>query len=255
MLLSYLRTFSSISHKKTKEADSIILFGSIADSLAIILGSFAGIILRNINEQTKDTVTKGIGLGIIILAVQMGIQATSFILIIISICLGGLLGEWLKIEDSMARFGMFLENRFARGNSNFSEGFVTATLIFVIGSMGIIGAIESGVSGNHQTLLTKAVMDGFMASMLTASLGVGVLFSAVPVLIYQGAITLFARFIIQYVPEDLLAIIMSQISVIGGLMILGIGLNILNLTKIRISNFLPGILVLITLLVMQYYYF
>ena len=185
----------------------------------------------------------------------MGIQATSFILIIISICLGGLIGEWLKIEDSMARFGMFLENRFARGNSNFSEGFVTATLIFVIGSMGIIGAIESGVSGNHQTLLTKAVMDGFMASMLTASLGVGVLFSAVPVLIYQGAITLFARFIIQYVPEDLLAIIMSQISVIGGLMILGIGLNILNLTKIRISNFLPGILVLITLLVMQYYYF
>ncbi|MGM0122824.1 hypothetical protein IGI37_000190 [Enterococcus sp. AZ194] len=233
----------------------MVLLGSLADSLGIVIGSLAGILLRNINEQTKDTVTKGIGLGVVILAIQMGIQASSFILIIISICLGGLIGEWAKIEDRMGRFGLFLENRFARGNSNFSEGFVTATLIFVIGSMGIIGAIESGVSGNHQTLLTKAVMDTFMASMLTASLGVGVLFSAIPVLLYQGAITLFASFIIQYVPDGLLTILMDQISVIGGLMILAIGLNIMKLTKIRVSNFLPGILVLIVILTVQYYYF
>ena len=217
-----------------------MLLGSLVNCLAIMAGSFSGIILRNITEQTKDTVTKGISLGVVALAIQMSLQASSFIIIIISICLGGMIGEFLKIEDSMTRLGLFLENRFARDNSNFAEGFVTATLIYVIGSMGIIGAIESGVTGNHQTLFTKAVMDGFMSIMLTASLGIGVLFSAFPVLIYQGAITIFASVIVRYLPTE---------------MILAIGLNVMKLTKIRVSNYLPGILVLIAIMVVQYYYF
>lgn len=233
----------------------MLLLGSLVNCLAIIAGSFSGVVLRNITEQTKDTVTKGISLGVVALAIQMSLQASSFIIIIISICLGGMIGEFLKIEDSMTRLGLFLENRFARGNSNFAEGFVTATLIYVIGSMGIIGAIESGVSGNHQTLFTKAVMDGFMSIMLTASLGIGVLFSAFPVLIYQGAITIFASVIVRYLPTELLDSLMNEISAIGGLMILAIGLNVMKLTKIRVSNYLPGILVLIAIMVVQYYYF
>lgn len=232
-----------------------MLLGSIVNCLAIIAGSFSGIVLRNITEQTKDTVTKGISLGVVALAIQMSMQASSFIVIIISICLGGMIGEFLKIEDSMTRLGLFLGNRFARGNSNFAEGFVTATLIYVIGSMGIIGAIESGVTGSHQTLFTKAVMDGFMSIMLTASLGIGVLFSAFPVLLYQGAITIFASVIVRYLPKELLDSLMNEISAIGGLMILAIGLNVMKLTKIRVSNYLPGILVLIAILVVQYYYF
>lgn len=232
-----------------------MLLGSIVNCLAIMVGSFSGIVLRNITEQTKDTVTKGISLGVIALAIQMSLQASSFIIIIISICLGGMIGEFLKIEDSMTQLGLFLENRFARGNSNFAEGFVTATLIYVIGSMGIIGAIESGVTGSHQTLFTKAVMDGLMSIMLTASLGIGVLFSAFPVLIYQGAITIFASVIVRYLPKELLDSLMNEISAIGGLMILAIGLNVMKLTKIRVSNYLPGILVLIVIMVIQYYYF
>lgn len=155
----------------------------------------------------------------------------------------------------MTNLGLLLEKRFARGNGNFAEGFVTATLIYVIGSMGIIGAIESGISGNHQTLFTKAVMDGFMSIMLTASLGIGVLFSAFPVLIYQGIITIFASFIVRYLPPELLDSIMTEISAIGGLMILAIGLNVMKLTKIRVSNYLPGIIVLIIIMIVQYYYF
>lgn len=232
-----------------------MLLGSVVNCLAIIAGSFAGVILRNITEQTKDTVTKGIALGVIALAIQMSLQASSFIIIIISICIGGMIGEFLKIEDSMTRLGLFLENRFARGNSNFAEGFVTATLIYLIGSMGIIGAIQSGVTGSHQTLFTKSVMDGFMSIMLTASLGIGVLFSAFPVLIYQGAITIFASIIVRYLPKELLDILMNEISAIGGLMILAIGLNVMKLTKIRVSNYLPGIVVLIVIMVVQYYYF
>lgn len=232
-----------------------MLLGSVVNCLAIIAGSFAGVILRNITEQTKDTVTKGIALGVIAFAIQMSLQASSFIIIIISICIGGMIGEFLKIEDSMTRLGLFLENRFARGNSNFAEGFVTATLIYLIGSMGIIGAIQSGVTGSHQTLFTKSVMDGFMSIMLTASLGIGVLFSAFPVLIYQGAITIFASIIVRYLPKELLDMLMNEISAIGGLMILAIGLNVMKLTKIRVSNYLPGIVVLIVIMIVQYYYF
>lgn len=233
----------------------MLLLGSFVNFLAIVAGSLSGIVLRNITEQTKETVTKGIALGTIALAIQMSMQTTSFTIIIISICLGGMIGEFLKIEDSMTNLGLLLEKRFARGNGNFAEGFVTATLIYVIGSMGIIGAIESGVSGNHQTLFTKAVMDGFMSIMLTASLGIGVLFSAFPVLIYQGIITIFASFIVRYLPPELLDNIMTEISAIGGLMILAIGLNVMKLTKIRVSNYLPGIIVLIIIMIVQYYYF
>ena len=233
----------------------MILLGSVVNSLAIICGSLLGTILRNISEQTKDTVTKGIGLGVIALGLQMAIKTDSFTLIIISLCLGAMVGEGLKIEAGMNRFGLFLQKHFAKTNGNFAEGFVTSTLIFVIGSMGIIGAIQSGVSGDHQTLYTKAVMDGFMAIMLTASLGLGVLFSSLPVFIYQGLITLLASVLVSYVPHTLLTILMAGISQIGGLLIVAIGLNIMKLTKIRVSNFLPSLVILVLFLTLKYLYF
>lgn len=242
--------------KNTKNEwdEKMILLGSLANGLAIIIGSLLGAILRNISEQMKDTVTKGIGLGVIVLGVQMTFKTTSFIIILISLCLGAMLGELLGLEDKMNQFGLLLEKRYAKPNSNFAEGFVTASLIFLIGSMGIIGAIESGVAHNHQTLFTKAVMDGFMSIMLTATLGVGVLFSAVPVFLYQGLIAVFASLMMRYVPKELLDSLMSEISAIGGLMILGIGLNIMNITKIRVSNYLPGILILIAIITYQFYF-
>ncbi len=233
----------------------MILLGSLVNGIAIILGSLAGFVLRNISEQTKDSVTKGIGLGVIVLGIQMAFKTTSFTMILISLCSGAIIGEYLKIEDRMKQFGLFLEKNYSKSDSNFAEGFVTASLIFVIGSMGIIGAIESGVSLQHQTLYTKSVMDGFMAIMLTASLGTGVLFSAFPVFIYQGMITLFASVIIQYIPQELLDVMMVEISSIGGLMVLAIGLNITELAKIRVSNFLPGLLILIVIIAFKFYYF
>lgn len=233
----------------------MLLFGALVNGLAIIVGSCAGSVLRNISQQMKDTVTKGISLGVIVLGIQMALKTSSFIIILISLCLGAMIGEWLKIEDKMNQFGLFLERKYAKKNSHFAEGFVTASLIFLIGSMGIIGAIESGVSLNHQTLFTKAVMDGFMSIMLTATLGVGVLFSAIPVFLYEGFIAIIASVIVQYIPQELLALLLLEISAIGGLMILAIGLNISSITKIRVSNFLPGLIILIGMVVLQYYYF
>lgn len=232
----------------------MIFLGSIVNAAAILGGSLLGAVLRHMKEDTKDTVTKGIALGVIALGLQMAMKAESFIIILICLCLGAMLGEFLQIENRMNQAGLYLEKRFARPGSNFAEGFVTATLIFQIGSMAIIGAIESGVSLNHETLFTKSVMDGFMSIMLTASLGIGVLFSAIPVFIYQGAITIFASLLMQNLPDALLSVLMNEISAIGGLMILAIGLNIMNLTKIRVSNFLPGLVILIVFISCKFYF-
>lgn len=185
--------------------------GVLVNSVAIILGGCLGAILRNISEEMKDTVTKGIGLGVVALGIQMAIQTKSFTIVIVSLCIGAMVGELFGIENGMNRLGLFLEKRFARSNSNFAEGFVTASLIFVIGSMGIIGSIESGVSGNHATLYTKAVMDGFLSIMLTASLGVGVLFSAVPIFCYQGAIVLAASVLVRLIPSELMTELMGKL--------------------------------------------
>ncbi|PZL75202.1 DUF554 domain-containing protein [Enterococcus plantarum] len=231
----------------------MILLGSLVNGIAIVFGSLLGAVLRNISEQMKDTVTKGIGLGVLVLGIQMAFKTSSFIVIIISLCLGAMLGEAIGIEDKMNDFGLKLEKRYAKPGSNFAEGFVTASLIFLIGSMGIIGAIESGVANNHQTLFTKAVMDGFMSIMLTATLGVGVLFSAVPVFLYQGVIAVSASVLMRYIPKELLDLLMGEISAIGGLMIFAIGLNITGICKIRVSNYLPGILILIGIITVQYY--
>ncbi|AYW45509.1 DUF554 domain-containing protein [Tetragenococcus koreensis] len=229
-----------------------MLTGVFINGLAIAIGSLIGILLRNISEEMKETVTKGIGLGVVVLGIQMAIPTQSFIVIMISLSIGALIGEALKIETLMNRFGLFLQKRFSKSESNFAEGFVTASLIFVIGSLGIIGAIQSGVSGDHETLLTKAVMDGFMAIMLTASFGYGVLFSSIPVVLYQGSIAILANFLVQLVSPSFMDELMNEISAIGGLMILGIGLNLLQLTKLRVSNFLPGIVVLIILLSLKF---
>lgn len=226
--------------------------GVFINGLAIAIGSLIGILLRNISEEMKETVTKGIGLGVVVLGIQMAIPTQSFIVIMISLSIGALIGEALKIETLMNRFGLFLQKRFSKSESNFAEGFVTASLIFVIGSLGIIGAIQSGVSGDHETLLTKAVMDGFMAIMLTASFGYGVLFSSIPVVLYQGSIAILANFLVQLISPSFMDELMNEISAIGGLMILGIGLNLLQLTKLRVSNFLPGIVVLIILLSLKF---
>ena len=232
----------------------MILLGSLINGLAIVFGSLLGAVLRNISEKMKDTVTKGIGLGVLVLGIQMAFKTSSFIVILISLCIGAMVGEALGIENKMNEFGLKLEKRFAKPGSNFADGFVTASLIFLIGSMGIIGAIESGVANNHQTLFTKAVMDGFMSIMLTATLGVGVLFSAFPVFLYQGIIALFASVMMRYIPKELLDLLMGEISAIGGLMIVGISLNIMEITKIRVSNYLPGLLILIGIITLQFYF-
>ena len=125
-----------------------------------------------------------------------------------------------------------------------AQGFITATLIFVIGAMSIVGALDSGIRGDHQVLYTKAMIDGFTAIILTSTLGIGVMFSSIPVFLYQGTIALFATQINNFIPAHLLDLIVMELTATGGILIMGIGLNMLELTKIKVANMLPSILVI-----------
>ena len=222
----------------------MVLLGSFLNALFIIIGALFGRLFKNIPEQMQQTVLSIIGLVVALLGIQMGLESTNFILLIVSLIIGAVIGEWLNLEGKFNRFGKWVESLFGKRaqKGSIAEGFVTASLIFVIGSMGIIGALDSGLRNDHNVLITKGIIDGFMSIILASTLGIGVLISAIPVFLYQGIIALFAGVISTYIPSEALDLFIKEMTATGGIMILAIGLNIAGLTKIRVANLLPAIL-------------
>lgn len=224
----------------------MVLFGSIVNFALIIVGALIGRVLHNIPERMKETVMYGIGLAVVAIGIQMTFESTQLLIVIVSIVIGAVIGEWLNLDDKVNRLGKWIEQKLPTPKKEgpaISQGFVTATLIFVVGSMAIIGAIDSGLRNDHDVLIMKGIIDGFTSIILSSTLGIGVIFAAVPVLLYQGAITLFSTQISRFVPEELLQFFISEMTATGGLMIVAIGLNLIGLTKIRVANLVPGILV------------
>lgn len=223
----------------------MVLLGSLLNALFIVLGAFLGRLIKNIPESMQQTIMTIIGLVIAVLGIQMGLESNNFIIIIVSLVIGTVVGEWLDLEGKFNHFGLWVESLFGKRaqKGTIAQGFVTASLIFVIGSMAIIGALDSGLRNDHDVLITKGIIDGFMAIILASTLGIGVMLSAVPVLLYQGAIALLAGVISTYIPTEALDLFIKEMTATGGVMILAIGLNIANLTKIRVANLLPAIIV------------
>lgn len=222
----------------------MFLLGTIVNGLLIIIGTMLGKLLTRIPENMKATVMHGIGLSVMVLGLQMGFKSANFLIVILSLVIGAVIGEALKLEDKLNSVGDWLERKIgSKGEGSISQGFVTATLIFVIGAMAIIGALDSGIRGDHDVLYTKAIIDGFTALILTTTLGIGVLFSAIPVMLYQGTIALFATQIDKWIPQALMDSFILELTATGGVMIFAIGLNLIGLTRIRVANLLPGILV------------
>jgi uncharacterized protein len=223
----------------------MVLTGTIVNAWFIIFGSMIGIFFTNLSESMKTTVLKGIGLTVTLLGIQMGIQTNNLLAVIMSVVVGSLLGEWLKLDDKFKQTGKWLEAKIGyKAKGSIAQGFITATLIFVIGAMSIVGALDSGIRGDHQVLYTKAMIDGFTAIILTSTLGIGVMFSSIPVFLYQGTIALFATQINNFIPAHLLDLIVMELTATGGILIMGIGLNMLELIKIKVANMLPSILVI-----------
>lgn len=225
--------------------------GTIVNVGAILIGATAGLLLKGgLSKRFQDTITMAIGLstmfiglagalaGLLIIG-EDGIATQNTMLMIACLILGALLGEWMDIELRLEQIGIWCQSKVpASGDKNntFVEGFVSSSLLFCVGAMAIVGSLEDGLSHNYSTLFAKSVMDGVMAIIFTASLGVGVYFSALTVLIYQGSITLLAGYIRPY----LLDTVIGQMSFVGSILIFALGINLIFGKKIKIGNLLPA---------------
>ncbi len=233
----------------------MVLLGSIVNAIAIIIGSLLGLFIKRIPERMKNLVTQSISLVIIVLGISLAMKTNQVLIVIFSLALGAVVGEWLDIEGKLDKLGQFIESKVKTKNEgSISKGFVTSTLLFCVGAMAILGALDSGLRHNHEILYTKSLMDGFLSIILTSTLGVGVLFSFIPVFLYQGFIAIFASFVPNLVTQHLLDAIIAEISGTGGVLLLALGLNSLGVMKIKIGNMLPSILfALLFVCIIQYF--
>ncbi|MBU0970304.1 MAG: DUF554 domain-containing protein [Proteobacteria bacterium] len=216
------------------------MLGTFVNCVAIICGSLAGMLFKNgVPERYNHIVMQAMGLAVILVGIKSALGCDDLLVIIISLAIGSVVGEFIGIESYLERVGNFLETKFSKNSTGFSAGFVTASLMYCVGSMAIVGSLESGLTGNHDTLFAKACIDGIVGIILTTSLGIGVMFSAVPVLVYQGGITLMAGVL----KPLLIPAVVSQMSGTGGLLILALGLNMLREKKIKVGNMLPAVFV------------
>lgn len=234
--------------------------GTIVNTFAIIIGGLCGLISRSfLKERYQETIIKAMGFAVIVMALgstlsQMYVVKISEIsgqlrgnldtqgtmMMIISLAVGALFGELLNLEQWLERFGKWLRDKTgSQGDSQFVDAFVTATLTVCVGAMAIIGAIQDGISGNHDTLFAKAVLDLVIIMMMTASLGKGCIFSVIPVALMQGTITLLARQVAPLMTDAAL----SNIAFVGNVLILCIGVNLVWPKTIRVANVLPAIVV------------
>lgn len=214
--------------------------GTIVNVIAVLAGGAIGIMVgRRLPERLMKILFHGLGLVTIVIGISMSLQSTNLIITVVSILLGALLGELANIERGLQRAADWLKKRLRFRSERFSEGFVTATVIYCVGSMTILGAIEDGLGQFPRLLYTKSVMDGLSSIALSATMGVGVLFSTIPLLLYQGFLTLGAGWASDLLTEPMIA----EMSAAGGVILVGIGLNLLGLTKISAANFLPALVI------------
>ncbi len=231
----------------------MILLGTIVNVISIIIGSVVGLFLTRIPEKYKETIMQGISLTVILMGLQMTFETNSIIIVLLSMLFGAILGELLRLEQLLNSFGYWIESKFANQSSdvNIAQAFVTASLLFIVGAMAILGALDSGLRGDHEILYTKSILDGFASFVLSATLGFGVILSIIPLAIYQGSIALLASKIEKVIPEAIFDALLVEMTAVGGLLILAIGFNLLKVTNIRVTNLLPSLLVVGILLYIQ----
>jgi uncharacterized protein len=209
----------------------------------LIGGTLGSLLGSRLSENLRKTVIAGLGLFTLAYGLQMFLKTQNMLVVLGSILIGALLGEWWKIEDGLSNLGGWLENRFMPKNKEendgrFIRGFLTASILFCVGPMAILGSIQDGLTGNYQTLAVKAVLDGFAAMAFASSLGVGVLFSALVVFVYQGGLTILAAQAQAFFTTAM----MNEMSAAGGVILMAMAISsLLEIKKIRSGNFLPAL--------------
>lgn len=214
------------------------MLGTIVNSLAVIIGGLVGVLFKNvIPERICESLLKASGLAVIAIGIKLSLVGENITLMIISLIIGTAVGEFIDIEGKLDKFGTFVEEKMKNKQNNIALGFITCTLIFCVGSMSVIGAIQSGLSGNHEILFSKALLDGITSISMAVSMGVGVVFSSISVFVYQGTITLLAQFM-QSLLSD---VVITEMTAVGGVLIMAIGLNFLEIKRIKVGNMLPSL--------------
>jgi uncharacterized membrane protein YqgA involved in biofilm formation len=215
--------------------------GTLINTATVIVGSALGTFLRShFPDRVRQMVMWGVGLVSLVIGLQMSLTTNNILVILGSLLTGGIIGELIRLEEGVTTLGDTLQAKLSgEKDSTFSKGFVTASLLFCVGPMTILGSIQDGLSGDYTLLATKSILDGFASLALAASMGWGVLFAALTVLIYQGGLTLGAGLAKTLLTEPMVA----EMSATGGTLILAIGLNLLDLTTIRVVNFLPALVI------------
>ncbi len=217
--------------------------GTLINVAAILLGGVIGIFFgARLSEQLKATVISGMALFVLAIGMQMFLKTENALIVLGALLTGAILGEWWRIEDRLEALGEWLERKFARGDegpsSRFVRGFMSASLIFCTGPMAILGSISDGLRGDYLTLSIKSALDGFITIAFSSTLGVGVLFSVIPVFLYQGAISLLASQLNTIFSETMI----NEMTATGGVLLMGLSISsLLEIKKIRVGNFLPAL--------------
>ena len=220
--------------------------GTIINMITVFIGGMIGLLVGSrLPERVRQTVIAGLGLFTAAIGIQMFIKTDNAIIVLGSLLVGGLFGEWWKIEDGLKGLGGYFERRFTRAEENaegsrFIKGFLTASLVFCVGPMTILGSIQDGLTGDYSLLAIKSVLDGFAALAFASSLGVGVLFSIPVIFIYQGGLSLLAAQA-QAVTTPAM---MTEMTAVGGVLLFGIAVSsLLEIKPIRVGNFLPALII------------
>jgi len=216
--------------------------GTIINVITILVGSGLGILLKSkLPERLIKTVFQALGLFTFALGIIMSLKINNFLIIVFSLVLGAIIGEFLNIEVATENLSKKLKNKIKLKDERFTEAMLTSFLLFCMGSMTILGAFEEGMKGDTTLLITKSVMDGFAALALSSALGIGVAFSVIPLLIYQGGLTLFASYLGNFFSE----IVINELTAVGGILLIGLAINILEIKKIKIFNILPALVLVV----------
>ena len=223
------------------------MLGTIVNTIAVMIGAAIGMLLKKgIPEKLSDTMMKGLGLCTLFLGISGSLDGQNSLILIISIVLGALIGEGIDLDARLNQLGNWLENKFKSkdgGKVSIAEGFVSASLLFCVGAMTIVGSLQSGLQGNHEMLFNKSMLDFVAAIIFASTMGIGVMVSAAFVFVYQGAITMLA----QWVAPVLSDVVIAEMNCVGSVIIIGLALNMLGITKLKVMNYVPAIFIPIIL--------
>ncbi len=223
------------------------LTGTIVNVITVVIGSCVGLLLKKgLPERLTNALMVAVGLAVAYIGIDGSMSGENMLVAVLSLVIGAVIGEWLDIDKHLNRLGETLQEKLAKkagGESTIAQAFVSASLLFCVGAMTIVGSLQSGIANDHTTLFVKAILDGISSIVFAATLGAGTLLAVIPILLYQGSIALLAQFVEPYLTDAVIA----EMTCVGSLLIFALALNLLKITKIKVANLLPAILVPIAL--------